>query len=55
MLLCDVPQRGLLIRLDSYVPFTMGPLLTLVLSFMFAIVWDRLVTDWVTGRLKRTH
>ena len=45
-------NEGFLIRLDPYVPFTMGPLLTLVLSFAFALVWDWLVTDRVTGRLR---
>ena len=38
--------------LDPYVPFTMGPLLTLVLSFAFAWVWDWLVTDRVTRWLR---
>lgn len=46
-------NEGFLIRLDAYVPFTMGPLLTLMLSFLFAIVWDKLVTDRVTGWLKK--
>lgn len=48
-------NEGLLIRLDAYVPFAMGPLLTLVLSFVFAIVWDWLVADRVTGWLKKAH
>ena len=45
-------NEGFLIRLDPYVPFTMGPLLTLVLSFVFALVWDWLVTDRVTRWLR---
>ena len=44
--------EGFLIRLDPYVPFTMGPLLILVLSFAFAWVWDWLVTDRVTRWLR---
>ena len=45
-------NEGFLIRLDPYVLFTMGPLLTLVLSFAFAWVWDWLVTDRVTRWLR---
>lgn len=45
-------NEGFLIRLDPYTPFTMGSLLTLVLSFVFALVWNWLVIDRVTKRLR---
>lgn len=41
-------NEGFLIRLDPHIPFTMGQLLTLVLSFVFALAWDWLVIDRVT-------
>ena len=45
-------NEGFLIRLDRYIPFVMGPVLTLVFSFIFAVVWNRLVADRVTRRLE---
>lgn len=48
-------NEGFLIRLDGYIPFVMGPLLTLVFSFVFASLWNWLIADRVTGWLKRRH
>ena len=45
-------NEGFLIRLDPYLPFAMGPVLTLLLSFIFAAIWDWFVSDRVTGWLK---
>lgn len=45
-------NEGFLIRLDACIPFVMGPVLTLVLSFSFAMAWDWIVSDRVTGWLK---
>ena len=45
-------NEGFLIRLDCYIPFVMGPVLTLVFSFIFAVVWNRLVADRVTRWLE---
>ena len=45
-------NEGFLIRLDACIPFVMGPVLTLVLSFSFAMAWNLIVSDRVTGWLK---
>lgn len=46
-------NEGFLIRLDGHIPFVMGPLLTLVFSFIIATLWNWLIADRVTGWLKR--
>lgn len=45
-------NEGFLIRLDAYIPFVMGPVLTLLFSFVLAVAWNRLVTDRATRWLK---
>lgn len=45
-------NEGFLIRLDAYIPFVMGPVLTLLFSFVFAFAWNQLVTDRATRWLK---
>ncbi|MGO5325739.1 acyltransferase family protein [Collinsella sp. LCP19S3_D2] len=45
-------NEGFLIRLDGLFPFSMGPISTLVLSFIFAVAWNWLVSDRVTRWLK---
>lgn len=45
-------NEGFLIRLDAYIPFVMGPVLTLFFSFVLAVAWSRLVTDRATRWLK---
>lgn len=46
-------NEGFLIRLDGHIPFVMGPFSTLVLSFVFAVAWNWLISDRVTQWLKQ--
>lgn len=45
-------NEGFLIRLDGCIPFVMGPFLTLIFSFVFAMLWNWLIADRVAGWLK---